>query len=118
VSCRILIVEDDFLSRRNFAFFLKRAQHDVSEAVTGETAVDLISRMSFDVVVSDLRLPGRVNGIDVLRHQSRHAPGKRLILITAFGSAEAQSEAETLGAVYMEKPVSLLDLATSVRIRA
>jgi DNA-binding NtrC family response regulator len=116
MSCRILVVEDDPLSRRNFVFFLQRAQHHVSEAVTGETAVDLISRLSFDVVVSDLRLPGRVNGIDVLRHQNFHAPGKRLILLTAFGSAEAQSEAQTLGAVYMEKPVSLVDLASSVRL--
>jgi len=90
------------------------AAHKVSQAETGEAAVELISQVPFDIVISDFRLPGRVNGIDVLKHQSEKAPGKRLVLMTAFGSDEVQSEAKRLGAIYIEKPLSLSNLLSSI----
>jgi DNA-binding NtrC family response regulator len=114
MSCNILVVEDEPLARRNIMIFLQRASHNVHQAETGEAAVDLISRINFNTVISDLRLPGRINGIDVLKHQRVRSPGKRLVLVTAFGSDQVQSEAEALGAVYMEKPLSLSDLLLSI----
>ena len=114
MSCNVLLVEDDALSRRNLTIYLQQSAHKVFQADTGEAAVELMSRISFDVVISDLRLPGRMNGIDVLRHHSQMLPGKRLILLTAFGSDEVRSEAEAFGALYREKPVSMEDLLTSV----
>jgi DNA-binding NtrC family response regulator len=62
--------------------------------------------MSFNAVISDFRLPGKINGIDVLRHQHATTPGKPLVLITAFGSDQVRSEAGAMGATYMEKPLS------------
>lgn len=76
--------------------------------------MQLISQNNFDIVVSDFRLPGIVNGIDVLRYQSEMHPGTRLILITAFGSTVVQSETKALGAFYMEKPISLNKLLVSI----
>lgn len=70
MPCTILLVEDEPLARRNIAIFLQRASHNVHQAETGEAAMELISRMSFNAVISDFRLPGKINGIDVLRHQS------------------------------------------------
>ena len=64
--------------------------------------------MKFDAVISDLNLPGRFNGIDVLRRlKSRQIVA---ILITACGSEEIREQANSLGAAYMEKPVQLKDL--------
>jgi DNA-binding NtrC family response regulator len=114
MSCNILVVEDEPLGRRNITIFLQRASHNVHQAETGEAAVDLISRINFNTVISDFRLPGRINGIDVLKHQRDRSPGKQLVLMTAFGSAQVQSEAEALGAVYMEKPLSLRELLSSI----
>ena len=114
MPCNILVVEDEPVARRNITIFLQRASHNVHQAETGEAAVDLISRIDFNTVISDFRLSGPINGIDILKHQRERSPGKRLILITAFGSAQVQSEVEALGAVYMEKPLSLSHLLSSI----
>jgi DNA-binding response OmpR family regulator len=114
MACNLLLVEDDALSRRNFTIYLQQSEHSVFQADTGEVALELLSRVNFDAVISDLRLPGCINGIDVLRHHSQMLPGKRLILLTAFGSDEVRKEAEAVGALYREKPVSMDDLLVSV----
>jgi len=114
MSCNILVVEDEPIGRRNITIFLQRASHIVHQAETGEAAVDLISRINFNTIISDLRLPGRINGIDVLKHQRERSLEKRLVLITAFGSAQVQSDAEAIGAVYMEKPLSLSELLANI----
>lgn len=114
MSCNILVVDDEPVARRNITIFLQRASHNVHQAETGEAAVDLISRIDFNTVISDFRLSGTINGIDILKHQRERFPGKRLILITAFGSAQVQSEAEDIGALYMEKPLSLSNLLSSI----
>ena len=106
----ILLVEDEPLSRRNIVTFLQRAGHQVTEAETAEAAIDLIKTHDFTTVISDLRLPGEMNGLDVLKHQNETYPGKRLILITGFGSNEVQSAAKELGAIYLEKPLSMRGL--------
>lgn len=114
MPCKVLIVEDHLPSRRNLAFVLHSAMHTVYEAETGEDALNLLSSMDFGVVVSDYRLPGMTNGLDVLRRQRDKSADARLVLITAFGSHEVQSEAAALGAVYIEKPFSLADLLSIV----
>jgi DNA-binding NtrC family response regulator len=114
MPCNVLVVEDEALSRRNIALYLECARHKVFQAETGEAAMLLMSHVIFDTVISDLRLPGAVNGIEVLKHQNLLAPGNRLVLITAFGSDEVQSEAKALGALYMEKPLLLRELLSSI----
>ena len=114
MSCNLLLVEDDPLSRRNLMMFLQQSGHNVHQTNTGEAALDLIARINFDVVISDLRLPGNINGLDVLRHHSKTLPGKRLVLVTAFGSDDVRVAAEELGAFYMEKPISLNALLARV----
>ena len=64
MSCTLLLVEDDPLSRRNLSLFLQQSEHTVYQAESGEVALQLMARIDFDVVVSDLRLPGRISGID------------------------------------------------------
>jgi DNA-binding response OmpR family regulator len=110
MCCNILVVEDEPLSRHNIVTFLQRAGHHVREADTGEAAIDLITVHDFKAVISDFRLPGEMNGLDVLKHQNQTDPGKCLILITGFGSDEVQIAAQELGAVYLEKPLSMRGL--------
>ena len=57
-----------------------------------------LSSMDFGVIVSDYRLPGMANGIDVLRRQRDKLAAARLVLITAFGSHEVQNEAAAIRA--------------------
>jgi PAS domain S-box-containing protein len=114
MACNVLLVEDDPLSRRNLTIYLQQSAHNVIQTDTGHAAVELMSQVDFDVVISDLRLPGRINGMDVLRHHSQMHPGKRLILLTAFGSDEIRAQAEAVGALYYEKPISMDKLLVSV----
>jgi DNA-binding NtrC family response regulator len=114
MTCTLLLVEDHLPSRRNLSFALQSANHNVYEAETGEAALNLLSSVDFQVVISDYRLPGITNGIDVLRRQREKSAEARLVLMTAFGSREVETEAAALRAVYIEKPFSLSDILSIV----
>ena len=114
MSCALLLVEDHELSRRALATVLRARGHAVHEAATGEGGMKLLSQQSFTVVIADLRLPGLVNGLDVLRQQNERSPGAKLLLLTAFGSDEVRRQTENIGAVYIEKPISLDEVLSIV----
>ena len=114
MAYHLLIVDDGDLTRRNLVIFFEQFGDSVHEAATGAAALELISQTNFDVVISDLRLPGSLNGIDVLKHCAKIHPKSRLVLITAFGSDDVRSEADGLGALYYEKPISLETLRAAI----
>ena len=66
-------------------------------------------------VLTDLRMPGMVDGLEVLRVQNELSPRTKTILVTAYGSNQIKFQAATLGAVYLDKPVQLDDLLVHVR---
>jgi DNA-binding response OmpR family regulator len=113
----ILFVEDDAVSRRSIANFLRLSGYEVHEAENGEAALELLSTMQFDVVISDLNLPGKLNGIDILDALKRVTRNIKAILITGRGSEEIKSKGNSLGALYLEKPVQLQELETALEWR-
>jgi len=116
---RVLLVEDDILTRRNTAIYLRRAQLEVDEAANGEEAMHLITSIDkYDVLISDLRMTGVTDGLDVIACQQRISPGTPCILVTAFGSAQVQKRAEDLAVTCLEKPVSLSELLNKVTASA
>jgi DNA-binding response OmpR family regulator len=115
MAANILLVEDEPLSRRNLALLLKTEGYQVSEAESGEDAVDLIKGMAFDVVITDLVLPGAVHGLDVVTYHRRVSPGKGAILITGFGSGPLEEKAASLGIDYLPKPIDLDELLLKVK---
>jgi DNA-binding NtrC family response regulator len=114
MSFTLLVVDDKYLTRRNLTIFFEQLGHHVHEANAGEAAFALMARLNFDVVISDLRLPGTANGLDVLKHCAQTHPKSGLILITAFGSDEVRAEADKLGALYYEKPISLNEMHAGI----
>ena len=116
---RVLLVEDDTLTRRNIALYLRRAQIEVDEAASGEEALQLIDSIDqYDVVISDLRMPGYSDGMDVISHQLQVSPRTSCFLVTAFGSGQIQQRAQELDVTYLEKPISLAHLLSEVRASA
>jgi DNA-binding NtrC family response regulator len=112
---RVLLVEDDTLTRRNVATYLRLSQFDVKEAANGEEAVRLIKAIdNYDVVITDLRMPGITNGLDVLTVQQQISPGTACVLATAFGNDHVQKQAHSMGVVYLEKPISLIELVSTI----
>ena len=66
-------------------------------------------------MITDLRMPGMVDGLEVLRVQNQVSPRTKTILVTAYGSNQIKSQAAALGAMYLDKPIQLDDLLVHVR---
>ena len=112
---RILIVDDERSMREMLSILLRREGHDVAVAENGRSAIDLLNRRPFDLVVSDARMPD-VDGLDVLRHARSINPSVIAIMVTAFGSADLIRGVEQLGVNdYVEKPFNTEVLRFRIR---
>jgi DNA-binding response OmpR family regulator len=114
----ILLVEDHRASRRNIALFLRLFGYEVYEAEDGEAALNLLSTMQFDVVITDLNLPGQISGIDILDSLKTIPRKIDGILVTGQGSDDIKIRADSVGAAYMEKPLQLRELEKTIEQRA
>ena len=115
MSERILIVEDEATLRANIQRFLERAGHVVSSVETGTDAIQLLDQREFDVVLTDLRLPG-ADGFAVLDRARTVSPDCVVLLMTAYASLESAVDALRRGAHdYLLKPVSLASLGAKVQ---
>jgi DNA-binding NtrC family response regulator len=107
---RILIVEDNDRLRRGIARALRESWEEVHEAASGEEAVASLRDAAtepFDVVLSDLRLPG-MDGLEVLRAARERNAQTSVVLLTAYGTIEAAVEAMREGAFdFVQKPIDL-----------
>ena len=87
MSGRILIVEDDQTFRGLLAAILEDAGHEVTQAVDGAAGLARLQKASFDLVLSDLKMP-KMGGVELFR-ASRNLPVPPLfVLLTAFGTVE------------------------------
>ena len=78
--------------------------HEVREAASAEEALASLGEDEFDVVLSDIRMPGR-SGIEMVADVKRLRPGTPVVLMTAFGSVDSAVEAIRAGAYdYITKP--------------
>lgn len=101
---KILIVEDEKIHRITLTDLLQKDGHAVTACADGDTALTHVTGEPFDLVLSDLRLPG-AGGIDVLRAVRTHAPDTIVIMMTAYGTVDTAIEALKLGAYdYLVKP--------------
>jgi DNA-binding NtrC family response regulator len=111
----ILIVDDEPIVRESIRDWLRDAGYQVATAETGEEALEMIEREDFGVVVMDVRLPGKT-GMKVLTEAKALRPGIKSIIITAYPSAEFETEARKLGVIdYLIKPIEPDDLERLIR---
>lgn len=105
----ILSVEDDMVSRVYLEHGLKDMLEDcaITSVKSGEEAIEALEQKDFQVVVTDLVMPG-IGGLDVLRHVKQVSPRTEVIVLTGNASVDTAVEAMRLGARdYMEKPANL-----------
>ena len=111
---KILIVDDDKATREGLALALGR-DHAVLTAADAEAALRALTDNAVDLVLTDLRMPGR-DGLSLLRDIIASHPGLPVILLSAYGSVESAVEAMRDGAVdFLTKPVNLDHLELVVR---
>jgi DNA-binding NtrC family response regulator len=103
----ILLVEDKPELRAMLRKALERAGYSVEEAPDGSSAIDKVRSRRYQLVLSDLKLPGN-SGLEVLREARRVEPTLPVILVTAYGSVEEAVTAMKEGAFdFIQKPVDL-----------
>ena len=101
---RILVVDDEKSMRDFFDILLRREEHEVETAESGEEALNLIARKSYDLVITDLKM-SRVTGLDVLEGVKKASSDTEVIVITAYSAVETAIQAMRLGAFnYLSKP--------------
>ena len=107
---RILLVDDEPLMRLSMVDALEAIGHDVDAAVSGTEGIEAIRQRPFDLVITDLRLPG-ADGLTVLRATKEQSPSAEIVVITAHGSVETAVGAMKFGAFdYITKPFQMDEL--------
>ncbi len=111
MSMSILIADDDPVIRRLFEKRLLNEGYDVQVAVDGVEAASFLAHSHFDVVITDLVMPGDIGGIELLQITKDKDPLTEVIVITAHSSIDTAVDAMKKGAVdYLEKPVNFDEL--------
>jgi two-component system, OmpR family, response regulator len=105
-ALKILIVDDDPVTRSLLSKRLAKAEYDVETAENGVEAVRMIAQGFYDVILTDLMMPGGVDGIGVLETAKENNLKTEVILITAHGSIDNAIVAMKKGAAdYLQKPI-------------
>jgi two-component system response regulator FlrC len=104
---KILIVDDEDGIREFISDALSDDGHETVTAADGLSALQQMHQYAFDLLITDLRMPGALDGIDVLRKAKADAPELEVIVLTAHGTVDSAVEAMKLGAFdYVQKPLS------------
>lgn len=113
---RILIVEDEKTLALTLYEVLFTASGDFEIVVcdNAEDALQKINEKEFDLLITDLKLPGQIDGLELIRRlKERRIPS---ILMTAYGTEEVREEAKKLGVkAYFEKPFSLVEFIKRIK---
>ncbi|NDJ62788.1 MAG: response regulator transcription factor [Chloroflexi bacterium] len=113
----VLVVDDEAAIRYSVSKTLQRVGYNVREANSGEDALEIIKGqpLPFDVVLTDVRMPPGLDGVELVRRIKDTDPDTVVILMTAYPSLSTAVEALRLGAHdYLIKPSSSQDIRQSV----
>jgi DNA-binding response OmpR family regulator len=114
-EARILFVDDDVQVRRTLACLLRLLDYHVDEASSGEQALQLMECASYDVAILDIRMPGGMDGVEVMHRAREISPDLAIVFLTGHASIESAAEAvRSHAADYLVKPVSNRELAAAV----
>jgi DNA-binding response OmpR family regulator len=110
----VLVVDDEAAIRYSVSKTLQRVGYQVAEAASGEEALDVMRRQTFDVVLTDIRMPG-LDGVELVRRIKDVDNDTIVVLMTAYPSLGTAVEALRLGAHdYLIKPSSSQDIRQCV----
>ncbi len=110
----ILVVDDEGAIRYSISKTLQRVGYQVHTAESGEEALEMMKRQSYDVVLTDIKMPG-LTGVELLAKIKEQSPDAVVILLTGYASLETAIESLRLGAHdYLVKPSSSQDIRQSV----
>jgi DNA-binding NtrC family response regulator len=101
---RILVVDDNGRARQSMADVLRGAGHEVEACASAPEALRVLDRGEFDVIITDLQMPG-MNGLEFIRALESRRCDAQIVMVTAFATVSSAVEAMRHGAFdYIEKP--------------
>lgn len=102
----ILLVDDDSSVLLTLSIALKRCGYDVTVAGTGQQALDYIESRKFDVMISDIRMPG-MSGLELAALVQNHENPPRIILTSAHYDSSLTPNSAQIAEAFMQKPIEI-----------
>ena len=110
---KILIVEDDAITRRNLCILLSEEGYEVDQAGDGVQALEIVARRRFDLVLSDVIMP-RMDGLKLLQRLKSIAPQIPVMIMTSYLSSSV-AKVPPGAAEFIRKPFIVDDLLFKVQ---
>ncbi|MDD2468471.1 MAG: response regulator, partial [Desulfobulbus sp.] len=111
----ILVVDDELSMREFLRILLRKEGYEVTLAAEGKSALQLAQQYSYDLMISDIRMPG-MSGLELLAQLKEVQPDIGVIMITAFASPDDAVTAMKNGAFdYITKPFNVDEIKRVVR---
>lgn len=103
---RILVVDDDQVVGKSFERVLTNKGYRVDTALSGREAFEKYAGADFDMVFTDLRMPGQ-GGLEVARRIKEMNPWLPIVVVTGYATEEAEEQAKAIGvAEFIQKPLT------------
>jgi DNA-binding NtrC family response regulator len=104
-NTKVLIAEDNHLSRQNLLELLTMSGYDVTAVENGRQAMDALVQDKYDLLITDLKMP-HADGLELLKFSKEMNPDHVVIVITGYGTVNTAVDAMKLGAFdYIVKPL-------------
>ena len=112
---KLLVVDDDLSMREMLEVMLTSEGYEVDQADDGSTAIRLLEKNQYDLIISDIRM-GPVGGLAVLKEAKKRDPEIAVIMISAFATTETAVEAMNEGAYdYIPKPFNVDEVKQTIK---
>jgi DNA-binding NtrC family response regulator len=113
----VLVIDDDAVVGRSFDRVLSGKGYEVDTALNGEEALKDIEAHDYDVVFTDIKMPG-MDGLEVAKRIKAKCPWTPVVVITGYGSAENEARAHVLGVNgFVRKPLTP-EIIESITLKA
>ncbi len=110
IKPKLLLVDDDKNTLEGLVKILTRDGFSVSGVFSGYEALSLLTRKKFDIVITDMKLPG-MGGLSLIHEVRKLEVPIAIVVITAYSSEKTAAEATKCGADhYLTKPVNIEEL--------
>lgn len=114
---QVLVIDDDAVVGRSFDRVLTKKGYEVNTALTGEEGLERIEAKNYDVVFTDIQMPG-MNGMEVAEQIKNKCPWTPVVVITGYGTEEHEAKASVLGVSgFVHKPLTP-EIIESITLKA
>jgi CheY-like chemotaxis protein len=113
--CRILVVEDEWVIRELIVEALRDAGYIVIAAENGDAAARLLDADGFDLLVTDVHMPGTLDGIALARRAQRHNPPLAVVFVTGRPDVLERVLTGDMTTAVLAKPFMTDDMLQTVR---